>query len=176
MIRSLLKLGLLALVCIVIYRYFFGTTEQKAQSKRIFNGVETVFVEARDIVRDEREKFDKGKYDKALDKLQDAIQRLKSHANETNDASLKSRVADLERRKNDLERNIDAIDAEPIPKGQNTGNKPYVGSKSGNTAPPPPTKTPQADKVQKALDASRQIESLATDIESLVKKAQHPSE
>ena len=39
MIRSLLKLALLAVVCIVIYNYFFGSASEKDQSRRIFKGV-----------------------------------------------------------------------------------------------------------------------------------------
>jgi hypothetical protein len=58
MIRSLLKLGLMAVICIVIYNRFFGTETEKDQSKRIFKGVGNVFTEVRTLVKSEREKFD----------------------------------------------------------------------------------------------------------------------
>ena len=54
MIRSLFKLGLMAVVCIVIYNYFFGSNTEKEQSKKIFQGVGNVFTEVRGLVRDRK--------------------------------------------------------------------------------------------------------------------------
>lgn len=143
MIRSLLKLVLLAVVCIVIYNYFFGSATEKEQSRRIFKGVGNVFTEVRGLVRSEKDKFDAGKYDAALNKMQDVLQRLKSHANETNDTDLKRQVAQLEQRKNNLEQKVEAMPSD-------TGYQ------------------KAADKVKQYSDMARQLENLTNDIQSLV--------
>ncbi len=143
MIRSLLKLVLLAVVCIVIYNYFFGTATEKEQSRRIFKGVGNVFTEVRGLVRSEKDKFDAGKYDAALNKMQDVLQRLKSHASETNDAELKRQVAQLEQRKNNLEQKVEAMPSD-------TGFQ------------------KAADKVKQYSEMARQLENLTNDIQSLV--------
>lgn len=143
MIRSLLKLALLAVVCIVIYNYFFGSVSEKDQSRRIFKGVGGVFTEMRGLVRSEKDKFDAGKYDAALGKMQDVIQRLRSHATETNDPELKRQVAQLEQRKNALEQKVDAMPSD-------TGFQ------------------KSADKVKQFSDMAKQLESLTNDIQSVV--------
>ena len=143
MIRSLLKLALLAIVCIVIYNYFFGSASEKDQSRRIFKGVGGVFTEMRGLVRSEKDKFDAGKYDAALAKMQDVIQRLRSHATETNDPELKRQVAQLEQRKNALAQKVDAMPSD-------TG---YQKS---------------ADKVKQFSDMAKQLESLTNDIQAIV--------
>ena len=143
MIRSLLKLALLAVVCIVIYNYFFGSASEKDQSRRIFKGVGGVFTEMRGLVRSEKDKFDAGKYDAALSKMQDVIQRLRSHATETNDPELQRQVAQLEQRKNALEQKVDALPSD-------TGFQ------------------KSADKVKQFSDMAKQLESLTNDIQSIV--------
>lgn len=146
MIRGLLKLALLAVVCIVIYNYFFGTAEEKDQSKRIFKGVGNVFTEVRGLVRSERDKFEAGKYDVALDKMSGVLQNLKQHANETKDPNLQRQVAQLESRRQQLQRQIDA--------------QPEVDSNFQK----------QADKVKKYNELARQMETLTNDLQGLVNK------
>jgi hypothetical protein len=145
MIRSLLKLALLAVVCIVIYNYFFGDVSEKAQSKRIFQGVGSVFKEVKTLVRSERDKFDAGKYDAALSKMQDIIGRLKNHSQTTNDAQMQRQIADLERRKAALEQRID------------------------NTAQPANTGMQKAaDKVREYNELAKQFDSLTNDLQKMI--------
>lgn len=144
MIRSLLKLGFLAVVCIVIYNYFFGTASEKDQSRRIFKGVGNVFTEVRGLVRSEKDKFDAGKYDAALGKMQDVLQRLKTHASETQDSDLKRQVIALEQRKASLERQINAMPT------TDTGYQ----------------KSP--DKLRQYAEMAKQLENLTNDLQMLV--------
>lgn len=146
MIRSLIKLAFIAIICIVVYNRFFGTDTEKEQSQRIFKGVGSVFTEVRGLVSSEKGKFDAGKYDAALDKMQTIIGRLKNHADDKNDSQLNRQIADLERRKAQLQREVDAAPA----------------TDSGYQ------KTP--DKVKKYSDMAKQMESLTNDIQRLVNK------
>lgn len=144
MIRSLLKLAFVAIICIVVYNRFFGDDKEQEQSKRIFKGVGNVFSDVRDLARSEKDKFDGGKYDAALGKMQSVLERLKNHADDKNDSQLNRQIADLERRKAQLQREVDAA---------------------------PPTDTgyqKAADKVKKYSDMAKQMESLTNDIQRLV--------
>lgn len=152
MIRSLLKLALLAMVCIVCYNRFFGNETEKEQSKRIFKGVGNVFTEVRDLARTEKDKFDAGKYDAALGKMQTVLERLKNHAGESRDPQLNRQIADLERRKAQLQHEVDAAPA------TDTGFQ------------------KSADKVKKYSDMARQMESLTSDIQKLVNQVAPASE
>jgi hypothetical protein len=147
MIRSLLKLGLVAVVCIVIYNFFFGTTTEKDQSKRIFKGVGSVFTEVRSLVQSERGKFDAGKYDAALGKMQDILGNLRNHASDNKDVNLQRQIAQLEQRKAKLEQEVNAT-AQP----NNTGFQ-----KAG-------------DKIKHYTDMAKQMETLTNDLQNLVKQ------
>jgi hypothetical protein len=148
MIRSLLKLGLMAVICIVIYNRFFGTDTEKDQSKRIFKGVGSVFTEVRTLVKSEREKFDAGKYDAALGKMQGVLENLKNHASDNKDANLQRQIAQLEQRKAALENQVNAT-AQPT---TDTGFQ-----KAG-------------DKIKHYTDMAKQMESLTNDLQNLVKQ------
>ncbi len=152
MIRSLLKLALVAVVCMVCYNRFFGTDKEQEQSKRIFKGVGNVFTEVRDLARTEKDKFDAGKYDAALGKLQNTLERLKNHAGEVNDTKLNGQIADLERRKAQLQREIDASPA----------------TDSGFQKAP--------DRLKKYTDLAKQMESLTNDIQRVVNSVSPSSE
>ncbi len=149
MIRSLLKLALMAVVCIVIYNRFFGSDVEKDQSKRIFKGVGNVFTEVRDLVRTERGKFDAGKYDVALGKMQGILENLKNHASDNKDVNLQRQIAQLEQRKHALENQVNQT---PQPNKSDTG---YQKS---------------ADRMKQYADMAKQMENLTNDIQNLVKQ------
>ena len=151
MIRSLLKLGLVAVICIVIYNRFFGTDVEKDQSKRIFKGVGNVFTEVRSLVSSERDKFDAGKYDAGLDKLQGILQNLKNHASDNKDIDLQNQIAQLEKRKKMLENQVDSTETAQA----NKTDKGY--QKAG-------------DKVKHYTNMAKQMENLTNDIQKLVKQ------
>jgi ElaB/YqjD/DUF883 family membrane-anchored ribosome-binding protein len=149
MIRSLLKLGLVAVVCIVIYNFFFGTATEKDQSKRIFKGVGSVFTEVRSLVQSERGKFDAGKYDAALAKMQGVLENLRSHASDNKDVNLQRQIAALEQRKAALENEVNTT-SQP--------NKTDTGFQKAG------------DKLKHYNDMAKQMESLTNDLQNLVKQ------
>ena len=151
MIRSLLKLALVAVVCIVIYNRFFGTTTEQDQSKRIFKGVGNVFTEVRDLVQSERGKFDAGKYDAALGKMQGILENLRSHASDNKDVNLQRQIAQLEQRKAALENQVNATATAQT-------NKTDTGYQKAG------------DKVKHYTDMAKQMENLTNDIQKLVKQ------
>ncbi len=104
MLRSLIKLGLILVAGILVYNYFFGTPEEKAQSKEIFTGAKDLTKSAFNLLKSEKEKFDEGKYDEAVDKIGGLIDNLKGKAEQLeNNKELIDQLAELQQQQNSLE-------------------------------------------------------------------------
>ncbi len=105
MIRSLLKLLFILIIGVLIYNYFLGTPEEKENAKNIFSEVKDVAVGVKELVKAEKQKFDAGKYDKAVDKIGDLLSKLKSKAKDVNDKYI-GPIQDLEKKKEELKEAI----------------------------------------------------------------------
>lgn len=113
MIKSLLKIGLLLLVCVLGYNYFFGTEAEKEQSERIFGKVKDVGKDAWALLKTEKEKYREGKYDGAVDKvgntvesLGDLLGSLSRTAKDLNDSGALDRLGELQAKQKELENQI----------------------------------------------------------------------
>lgn len=129
MIRSLIKLGLFLVAGILVYNYFFGTPEEKAQSKEVFSNVKNLTKSAVDLLRTEKSKFDEGKYDDAVDKISGVIDDLKGKAEKLDDnRELLGQIAELESKQRQLSQRVRE---ENIPKSyDNTREHPKMDSSS----------------------------------------------
>jgi len=104
MLRSLIKLGLFLVAGILVYNYFFGTVEEKAQSKEIFSDIKSLTKSAVGLVKSEKEKFDEGKYDEAVDKIGGLIDNLKGKAEQLEDnRELLTQISELQQQQHSLE-------------------------------------------------------------------------
>ena len=65
MVRSLLKLAAVLIAAMLVYNYFFGTSNEKENSRKVFGQMRGVVVSVGDLLKSERAKFDAGKYDDA---------------------------------------------------------------------------------------------------------------
>ncbi len=105
---TLIKLGLMLLVGILIYNYFFGSVEEKDTSKKIFTEVRDLGKATWGLLRSEKQKFNEGKYDEAVDKVDGLLDRLRGHAKTIDDnKDLLTRLDRLDRERNELEEKID---------------------------------------------------------------------
>lgn len=109
MIGFLVKLAIVAVVGVLAYNYFFGSAEEKAQSTKVFGQVKEVAVSVGELAKSEKEKFDAGKYDAALDKLAGAYKAAREGAQHL-DASVVKRIGELEKRRQGLEKEVANID------------------------------------------------------------------
>lgn len=82
MIKSILKVGLMLVVGILGYNYFLGSPEEKAQSKEIIGKAVDVGKAGVGLLKVEVSKFKSGKYDNALDKIGNVIDKAKSKVKE----------------------------------------------------------------------------------------------
>ena len=105
--KSILRLLVIVVLAVVVYNYFFGTPEEKQQSEKIFNEVRDLGRSAWALLKSEKEKFDEGKYDDALDKIGGLITDLKDKAETVKDSGLMDDIAKLERKRDELQREVD---------------------------------------------------------------------
>jgi hypothetical protein len=167
MIRSLIKLGILLLAAILIYNYFFGNTAEKEQSRVFFGKVRELVVAGADVLKAEKQKFDAGKYDKLLDQLGGAYKSVREQAQYL-DGKVLQRLDDLERRKAQLEQELDTIQqndtapAAPAPK-KGVKTDPKADAQRNAKA---------ADNQRRKETLQKELEQLYKDSESLLKEAQ----
>lgn len=109
MIKNALKLLAILVVGILIYNLFLGTDEEKQGAKKIVGEVKDVGVAVKDLLKSEKEKFDKGKYDKAIDKIGNMLTDLRRNAKEFDEKYI-DRIEDLERKRQQLKDELDAIE------------------------------------------------------------------
>lgn len=94
MVKALFKLILILVVGILIYNYFLGTPQEKKGVEKIVKEFKEFGGSVADLLKSEKQKFDKGKYDEALDKIGNTLRDLKS--------SIKGQRDDYSREINDL--------------------------------------------------------------------------
>jgi len=122
MIKTLLKYGILILAAIVGYNYFLGDEAEKASSRKIVNEIKDVGKEVGSLIKSEREKFDKGKYDKVLSKLKGAYDEVKEKAKDIDEKYI-SKLDDLQDRRNDLENRLSKVTDETTDDGKKQAKK-----------------------------------------------------
>lgn len=164
MIRSLLKLAAVLVVCILVYNYFFGTSEEKTQSQEVFEKARALVVAGAQVLKGEKAKFDAGKYDGVMEQLGEAYRALRKQVKNM-DAQLVDQLDDLEKRKNTLQQQLDEIeknDSAPTPETR-SGKK--------GLAVPDIQSSKAADQARKKQDLQRALDSLVQDSERLIQQA-----
>lgn len=151
MIRSLIKIAALLIAGILIYNYFFGTNEEQENSRKVFGQIRGVVTSVGQLVRSEKDKFDAGKYDAALDKLGGVYRAIRTQAKHVDDKVIK-RLDELENRKTDLEQELNEISAQ---------------DQQAASTPPGKKKDPKA--TEKLAEQARRKEALFRELEGLVR-------
>lgn len=111
MIRLLIKIAVVVIIAILVYNYFFGTSAEKASSKKVFVEVKELALSIKDLVKSEKEKFEAGKYDKALEKINSAIKSIKAQIPK-GQKQYDDDVKELEYRRNVVSQELKALKAD----------------------------------------------------------------
>jgi uncharacterized coiled-coil DUF342 family protein len=165
MLRSLLKWGALLIIGVLVYNRYFGTAEEKERSKKIGNQTRVLFQDVRDVVRDEREKFNEGKYDKAISKVKNVIGKVRETANDNKD--ILDELEGLDQKRKDIEARLEKIKSMPddVPA---TYDK--LTEKGGSSTKPMPKITnPKSKTTTKTLTKAEEQQKLETEMDDLVK-------
>ncbi|MBK8555407.1 MAG: hypothetical protein IPL65_06335 [Lewinellaceae bacterium] len=170
MIKSLFKIALLLVAAILAYNYFFGTSEEKQQAREVFKKSGDAVGSAWNVLKAEKSKFDAGKYDKVMEQLGGAYKAIRERAQFVDDKVLK-RLDDLERRKQDLQSQLDNIEQgdqelknAPAP---NSGKRALTKADQKKAEQ---TAAKQADQSRKKEQLLRQLDSLMRDTDKILKE------
>jgi len=107
---NLLKLAALLVIGILVYNYFFGTVDEKAQSEAIFSKTKDLGKAAWGLLKSEKEKLEDGKYDEAVDNMEGLFKNLKTKAQENKDTDALAELRALEAKRLALEKRFDKVD------------------------------------------------------------------
>ena len=117
MIRTVIKIGVLLVVGIVAYNFFLGTPEEKAKAKNTISKAKeagkviggALLDLGKDgvaLLKEERAKFQEGKYDKAVEKVGGLISKMKKQVEGVGGEML-DRVNDLENQKDAIAKQLE---------------------------------------------------------------------
>jgi len=148
MIRFLLKIGIFLVVGILIYNYFWGDNSEKAQSKAVFGEMRDVVVSVSGLLKTEKQKYNAGKYDQALDKLGDAYVVMRKQAAKL-DKAMMDDLNGLEKRQKSLQKELDSIER--------------ADGKSS---------TSSIEQTARKQDLKKEMEALLRDTDKLIRAAQ----
>ena len=103
--RTIINLILIVVIVIVGYNYFFGDQSERSESQEIVQQVKDLGKSIGDLMKNEKEKFDEGKYDGVIDRMRVIFDKVKSQLN-SDDSSGQEQLQGLENELNDLENKI----------------------------------------------------------------------
>lgn len=113
MIKNAIKILLLLVVGVVAYNLFFGTEQEKEQSKEIISDVKDFSKSAWNLLKEEHQKFKDGKYDDAVEKIEGGVDKLKDvysgirdKAKQVEDSGLLDQLDELEQKRQELEEQL----------------------------------------------------------------------
>ncbi len=107
MIGKLIKWGLIILIGILVYNYFYGTDKERETSAQIFQEVKELGGSVKDALSQEKKRFEEGKYDGLVNKLDGVWEDIKSNLSSNTDPE---QITRLEREKEQLETDLKAYD------------------------------------------------------------------
>lgn len=114
MAKLVLKIVLALAVLLVGYNYFWGNAEEKENSRRIVGQVAELGKSVVNLLKSEKEQFDKGKYDQTLAKLKSALNIEHERAAELGEAGqgCLEKCKHLEEAELELEEKLKLVDSD----------------------------------------------------------------
>ncbi len=125
-LRNLITLGIILVLGILVYNRFLGTPEEQAQAKTTFQTIGKAFKEVGgavgSLLKSEKEKFDEGKYDQAMDKIGDLFKKLGDKAKDLGEKSddYLDKISELKEQKEALEEKINGFKSKEMSDEEST--------------------------------------------------------
>jgi len=110
MIRFIITTAFFLVIGLLGYNYFFGTAEEKEQAQEIFSKGAEVVGAGTDLLKSEYQKYEDGKYDEALDNINNLLSKLKENGGELLGEidSWEQKKGDWDQKKIDLQKLLDS--------------------------------------------------------------------
>ena len=109
--KFLIKLALLVVILLIGYNYFLGNESEKQNSKEIVQKIEELGVSIGALIKSEKQKYDNGKYDDALENVQKLIGSIKD---KVKDLDLSEKLDQIEKKKNELSKQLQTEKGEQL--------------------------------------------------------------
>ncbi len=106
MIKWLFRIILLLVIGILVYNYFLGDKQEKEQSSAIMTQVKNLGKSLSGLIVSEKDKFDQGKYDLALNKVGEFIDGMRSNEKNLDEDAL-IKLDKLEKKQKALQLHVD---------------------------------------------------------------------
>jgi len=110
MLGRLIKWGLIIIIGILVYNYFYGTEEEKQQTAKIFNQTRAVGESIVGFVSDETQKVKDGKYNDVIDNITDFVEKLKSDENAQEVEAIQSDLQDAQEKYRATDQSRDSLE------------------------------------------------------------------
>jgi predicted nucleic acid-binding Zn-ribbon protein len=167
MIRRLLWWGLILVFGVLVYNRFFGDTAEKEQSKRVFGEAKVLFRSVRDVVKNERQKFEAGKYDKAVSNIRNLFGKMRESAKDSKD--ILAQIEDLDKKRQDIETRLNKIKGMPDDVPANYDKLTEKGGSKSKTLAKPKVENPkQATKAQEEQKLQEEMDKLMNEMDDLM--------
>jgi hypothetical protein len=105
MIKWIIRLLMLLVIGLIMYNYFLGDKEEKETSEVILKQVKDLGTSLSGLLVSEKEKFDHGKYDKALDRISEFTASLKK-SEKTMDSNEIAQLRQIEMKEKELRKRL----------------------------------------------------------------------
>ena len=156
--KYVIPLALLIAVGLVGYNYFYGTPEEQESSKQIISKVKGLGQDVLNLLKSEKQKFDDGKYDDAMDKISSSLSYLKQKVSALADSGKQylDQLAALEQEKQQLQQQLSQM--------KQAANSSFSGpaESSGNAGRSSAREKLTVDQIQQRInELARQTEELA---------------
>ncbi|MEY4928014.1 MAG: hypothetical protein RI894_2450 [Bacteroidota bacterium] len=106
---TLIKIAFVVILALWGYNYFFGTDTEKEQAKTVAQDVGKGVTSLKDFIIANKDKADPKKIQEGIDKASSILKDIGAKANEL-DTKYKTRIADLEQKRTEIEASIKKID------------------------------------------------------------------
>ena len=104
MIRTLIKIAIIAVAAILTYNYFFGDERERQQSEQVINKIKEAGTSLWELLKDEKEKIDEGKYDDVVQNIKEAIQQLRDKG-----VAVKDKLEEIEKKLDSTENQVSEL-------------------------------------------------------------------
>ena len=110
-------IGFIVLIVALLigYNYFFGDAAEKEKASKIVNEVKQLGGEVKGLFEDQKDKYERGDYDKVLDKIGSFVENLKAKSNDLN-VDESNDLNNIEKEIKQLRDKLDQVDEDDLPK------------------------------------------------------------
>lgn len=111
MIRNLIFWAIILITAIVVYNRFWGDSSDKERSQKVFGEAKELFHSVADVVKSEKQKFESGRYDQAVDNIGNLFEKMRSSASDNR--VVLDQLDALEEKRKAIEERLDRIKTMP---------------------------------------------------------------